>query len=149
LTRAAAALAALFLLAGCGGGDDEGPVAPWTGPQQPLPSDGRVPLDAFEAWAQSVEEEWERSPAGVASAFVPAGSVDGRIRVATANGASADEATAIVTVDRLADDSVRLVRYELELERRDDDTWSAVSATWAQRCQPGRGHQELSAELCV
>lgn len=144
-------LAALALLAGCGGdgGEEDGAAARWNGPRQPLPQSGEVPVDAFEAWATSVDEEWERTPAGVAGAFVPTGSVDARIRVETADGPAEGEATAVVTVDRVADDSVRLVRYELGLERRGDGTWRVVSADWAQRCHRGRGHQDLSPALCV
>jgi hypothetical protein len=147
--RASLALVAVLLAAGCGGGDDEtAPAARWDGPAHPLPAERSLPVQGFEAYAQSVDEAWERSPSEVAESFARPGRLDGFVTIGIADvvdGAT----TADVRVDRLADDSVRTLRFELALERRDDGTWRVASADWSQRCQPGRGHRAFSSEPCV
>jgi hypothetical protein len=58
------------------------------------------------------------------------------------------DGTVIATLDRLADDSIKAVRYSLVFS--DSGGGARVeSATWAQRCQSGRGHDGFSVELCV
>lgn len=54
-----------------------------------------------------------------------------------------------VTTSNFFDDSVFADRWALTLERADDGRLSFVSSTWANSCQPGRGHQDFQAELCV
>jgi hypothetical protein len=53
-----------------------------------------------------------------------------------------------VTLDGLADDSVRAVRYVLHFDPAGVG-WRLRSATWAQRCQAGRGHEDFGASGCV
>ena len=53
-----------------------------------------------------------------------------------------------VTLDRLADDSVRAQRFVLTFTP-DDNGWTLRSARVAQRCWPGRGHTTYSPEPCV
>ena len=159
-------LLALLLASGCGG-DDEATetvtvtvtetapagtttTAPgtWTGIPEPPPADGTLPVDEFNAYAESVDEPWERDIALVTAEYVQrdeteAGSSSYQ---GTANG---DSATTSLVLDGLFDDSVRARRYDLTLSRRSDGTWRIDSARWAQRCQPGRGHQSFTPELCV
>ena len=68
---------------------------------------------------------------------------------ATSSDEERSSASVVLTLAGLLDDSVRAQRYKLELSRRDDGTWKIESASWAQRCQEGRGHQDFSPELCV
>jgi hypothetical protein len=49
----------------------------------------------------------------------------------------------------LADDSIAEVRYQLVLGVTDSGPYQVTSAGWTQRCQPNRGHQDFSTELCV
>ena len=129
------------------------PVAPgtWTGLQFPLPEDGSLPVAAFNAYAESVDRPWERNLTGVTEEFVgeDAGDASSRSFQATTAGESGDTATASLLADGLFDDSVRSRRFDLTLTRRADGTWRIDTAQWAQRCQPGRGHQDFSPELCV
>lgn len=84
----------------------------------------------------------------MAETFARPGRLEGSVTIGLAevvDGAT----TADVRVDRLADDSIRTLRFELALERRDDGTWRVESAAWSQRCQLGRGHQAFSSEPCV
>jgi hypothetical protein len=176
--RRPALLLAIFLAGGCGGDDERvtetitvttattvtvtetttvtgqaptttAPAASaWSGLSFPLPEDGSLPVDQFNAYAETVDEPWERDLAGVMDAFVEAGAGDACSRSFQATS-SGDSATATLTLEGLMDDSVRAQRYELDLGRRDDGTWKVESASWAQRCHEGRGHQDFSPEPCL
>lgn len=54
-----------------------------------------------------------------------------------------------VTLTNLGDDSIAEVRYEVRLDVRPGRPATVTAGSWAQRCQPGRGHQDLRPELCV
>jgi len=116
----------------------------------PLPEDGTLPVEAFNAYTESVDYPWERSLSALTDAFVEAGAGDAvrRSFQSTANDEEGTSATASLTLG-LLDDSVRSLRYRLELSRREDGTWTIESASWAQRCHEGRGHQDFSPELCL
>ena len=135
-------------LAGCGGdgNDDE---ATWAGPPDPA-ADGTVAVDGFVEYAQGVEEDWEGSAAMSAGEFLR---LDERSAArttieATASPEGTGPETVVVTLDGLADDSVRAERWTLRLEP-DGDVFTLTEARRDQRCQPGRGHQDFSPELCV
>lgn len=127
------------------------PSASWAGLPQPLPADGALPVDAFNAYAEGVDEPWERSLLGTADEFVGRDATDGSdISFEAATGPEgAGPATVTLLLDGLLDDSIRARRYELTLSRRDDGTWRVDAAGWAQRCNEGRGHQAFSPEPCV
>jgi hypothetical protein len=117
----------------------------------PLPADGTLPVDAFNAYTESIDEPWERDLSEITNAFVEAGAGDATQRSfqATTTGEGSVSASATLTLEGLFDDSVRAQRYELELSARDDGTWEIESATWAQRCHEGRGHQDFSSAPCL
>ena len=54
-----------------------------------------------------------------------------------------------VTTSNFFDDSVAADRWQLVLERGDEGRIAFVSGTWASSCQPGRGHQDFSTDLCA
>jgi hypothetical protein len=158
--RRTAALLLVAAAAGCGGGGETTTVtvtttvaaeaaAPPALPS-PLPEDGTLPVDDFNAYAESVDEPWERDVAAVLSAFVGAGGADAARQSfeATVRG-EGSAATATLLRDGLLDDSVRALRYDAELRRLGSGAWELVSATWSQRCRAGRGHQDFSPEACV
>ena len=135
---------AVLALAGCGKGN----TPTWAGPPDPG-SDGTVAVEDFAAYQQDVDERWEGSAAMAAAEFLrldertaAATTIEGR---ASAEGAGPEAVT--VTLDGLLDDSIRAERWTLNFEP-DGDTLQLTAATWAQRCQPGRGHQDFSPELC-
>ena len=134
------------MLAGCGGGEH----ASWEGPPRPLPTDGTLPVDGFADYLDAVDEPWETSMVGVATAYVqPLIGAAGDVRSAFPANDPEGNGTVIVTLGRLFDDSVREVRYVLRLEQRDDGSWRPVEASWKQRCHERRGHQALSPEPCL
>jgi hypothetical protein len=124
------------------------PPGTWTGLPQPLPPGGELPVDAFNAYAESVDEPWERDVRRTVDEYVgfEPGDAANVAYQATSNGPSTN---ATLTLDGLSDDSVRSLRYDLVLSQRQDGTWQIDSAEWTQRCQEGRGHQDFSPELCL
>jgi hypothetical protein len=178
-TRRLPALLAVLVVSGCAGDDESAPetvtvtttstvtvtettadtttettVPPpgdWTGLEEPLPADGNLPVDEFNAYAESVDEPWERVVAATTNEYV------GRDRVdvpsvsfqATSGGEGAGPTNASLLLSGLLDDSVRARRYDLTLSRRQDGTWRIDSASWAQSCQQGRGHQAFTPEPCL
>jgi hypothetical protein len=144
-----AAFAALCLsvaaLAGCNGGDED----TWAGPPDPSP-DGSVAVEDFAAHQEDVDQAWEGSVAMAAAEFLR---LDERMATrttiqGTASAEGSGPETVVVTLDGLFDDSVRAERWTLEFEP-DGENYTLTSAQWAQRCQPGRGHQSFSAESCL
>jgi ABC-type glycerol-3-phosphate transport system substrate-binding protein len=134
-------------VAACGGGDESAAPATWNGPQRPYPESGELPVEEFRAYAESVDEDWERAPGTLAAEYTQLAETSGgpeepAVRMAV------DGDAVTVTRTGLADDSVAAERYVLELDE-DDGRWSLGSARWEQRCQPMRGHQQFSPELCV
>ena len=117
----------------------------------PLPADGTLPVDAFNAYTESIDEPWERDLSEITDAFVEAGASDATQRSfqATSSGEGGTSASASLTLGGLLDDSVRAQRYDLELSARGDGTWTVESASWAQRCHEGRGHQAFTPAPCV
>ena len=55
----------------------------------------------------------------------------------------------VVTTSDIPDDSVAATRHRVVFETDEDGLVRFVSGTWAQRCQPGRGHQEFATGLCT
>ena len=141
----AALLSAAAVLAGCGGSDGSS----WAGPPDPA-ADGTVAVEGFAAYQEDVDEDWERSAAMAAAEFLRLDertaartSIEG---MASAEGTGPE--TVVVTLDGILDDSIRAERWTLTFEP-DGETYRLTNAKWTQRCQPGRGHQEFSTELCV
>ena len=72
---------------------------------------------------------------GVATAYVqPLIGAAGDVHAAFPTTDPEGNGVVIVTLGRLFDDSVREVRYVLQLEQRDDGSWRPVGASWEQRC---------------
>ncbi len=109
---------------------------------------GTLPVDAFNARAESVDEPWERDLAATTDEFLALAEQETGNR-SFQSTSSGDTAGASLLVDGLGDDSVRARRYELTFTRRADGTWQIDSASWVQRCHEGRGHQDFSPEPCV
>jgi hypothetical protein len=140
-----AAYVAAAALTGCG--SDNGPT--WGGPPDPA-ADGTVAVDGFAAYQREVEEPWEGSGAMAAAEFLR---LDERTATTTtieerAGPEGTGPETVVVTFDGLLDDSVRAERWTLAFEP-DGENYALAQATWAQRCQPGRGHEGFSPEPCV
>ena len=145
-TRAALSLSAL-VLAGCGSDVDVELV--WGGPPD-SGAGGVVSVDGFAAYQREVDEHWERSAAMAAGEFLRLD--ERKARRITIDGTASPEGTGpqtvTVTLDGLLDDSIRAERWTLGFEEA-DGVYTLTAALREQRCQPGRGHQEFSSELCA
>jgi hypothetical protein len=145
---ACAALCLTFVaLAGCNGGGGEEDA--WAGPPEPA-ADGSVAVDGFADHQQSVDERWERSAELGAAEFLR---LEERTAVRTmiagrSEGEGGGPRGVTVTLDGLLDDSVRAERWLLLFESA-GETYALSSAVRTLLCQPGRGHQDFTAEPCV
>jgi len=144
---ASIALVALAL-AGCGNDVDVELV--WGGPPDAAPG-GAVSTQGFLGFQQEVDEEWERSPAMAAGVFLR---LDERNATRTTIDAEAGpegggDQTVVVTLDGLADDSVRTERWTLGFEETDDGVYALTGALRELRCHEGRGHQDFAGEACT
>ena len=143
----AASLLASLAIAGCG--SDVAVEIVWGGPPQPDPG-GVVSVDGFAGYQREVDEHWERSAVMAAGEFLR---LDERTAARTtiegkASAEGRGPQTVVVTLDGLLDDSIRAERWTLGFEE-DAGVYTLTAALWEQRCQPGRGHQEFSADDCV
>lgn len=144
----AALVLSTLALAGCG--DDVEVELVWGGPPEAQPG-GAVSTDGFAAFQREVDEEWERSPAMAAAIFLR---LDERRVVRTTIDAEAGpegggDQTVVVTLDGLADDSVRAERWTLGFEEGEDGVYALTGALRELRCHEGRGHQDFAAEPCT
>lgn len=146
LACAALSISALAL-AGCG--SDVSVELVWGGPPKPEAS-GVVSVDGFAAYQREVDERWERSAAMAAGEFLR---LDERTAARTtiegkASAEGSGPQTVVVTLDGLLDDSIRAERWTLGFDEA-DGVYTLTAALREQRCQPGRGHQDFSADDCV
>jgi hypothetical protein len=148
LLACAALTVASLLLAGCGNDVDVELV--WGGPPDAEPG-GAVSTEGFSGFQQEVEAEWERSPAMAAGIFLR---LDERTAARTTIDAKAGpegggDQIVTVTLDGLADDSVRTERWTLGFEEQEDGVYALTGALREFRCHEGRGHQDFAGEACV
>lgn len=123
----------------------------WDGLDEPLPASGELPVDEFNAYAESVDEPWEQEVAATVDEYVgrEAGDAPNVTFQATSGPEGGGPTSATLQLEGLLDDSVRSRRYDVTLSRRGDGTWEIVSASWAQRCHEGRGHQSFTPAPCL
>ena len=146
--RFAVVILAALALAGCGSDVDVELV--WAGPPDAA-AGGAVSTDGFSGFQQEVDEEWERSPAMAAAVFLR---LDERKAARTTIDAKAGPEggggqTVVVTLDGLADDSVRTERWTLGFEEAADGVYALTGALRELRCHEGRGHEDFAGEICV
>lgn len=144
----AAFVVAGLIAAGCGSDVDVELV--WAGPPDAA-SGGVVSTQGFSAFQQEVDEDWERSPALAAGVFLR---LDERkaVRItidAKAGPEGGGGQIVTVTLDGIADDSVRTERWTLGFEEAPDDVYALTGALRELRCQEGRGHQDFNGEACL
>jgi hypothetical protein len=126
------------------------PPPAWTEfPQPSLPS-GTVPVAGFNAYLDRYPSA-AADPRPLALTFThndpPPTEPANALRVEDQALSSGRQQVIVFT--RLADDSVAEVRYDLVFMPHSDGTWRLASASWSQRCQPNRGHQDFTTEVCI
>jgi hypothetical protein len=149
LVACAALVLAGLTLAGCG--SDVEVELVWSGPPEPG-AGGVVPVDGFAAYQRGVDEHWEHSPAMAAGEFLRLDErTASRITVdADAGPEGTGPQTVVVTLEGVPDDSVRTERWTLGFEEDEDEgVYTLTAALREQRCRPGRGHEDFSADYCV
>jgi hypothetical protein len=147
VSYAALLLVAGLLAAGCADDGSEG--ASWAGPPAPA-VDGSVEVDEFADYQESVDERWESSAETAASEFLR---LDERQAIRTtiagrSEGEGGGPRAVTVTLDGLLDDSVRAERWLLLFEHA-NGSYRLTSAIRTLACNPGRGHEDFTAEPCL
>lgn len=146
--RPAAAAAVALVLAGCGDGGAR-PTG-WNGTPE-RSADGRVQIGAFNDFLAGDGSEFAGSPVAAVTEFLrlDESSAARTTIVATSPGEVRNFSEVLATLDGLLDDSIRAMRYTVELQRDEDGTWRLRAADWAQRCHEGRGHAAFSPDPCL
>jgi hypothetical protein len=111
--------------------------------------DGSISAATFNALLDSEHPSWASSPERVANTFLDTGAIDASTVATQLTALSAQAADVVVNAEGLRDDSVHAARYNLHLVRQPDQTWRLATVAWSQQCQPNRGHQNFTTELCV
>jgi hypothetical protein len=109
---------------------------------------GEVTAPGLNELIEAVRPPWAASAAGVTGMMLlPLDSESEQ--VAATQTVAGDGRTVIeATISGLPDDSVGAARYTLTFEAI-DGLYRFVTGRSAWSCQPGRGHQDFSLELCV
>jgi hypothetical protein len=130
----------------------------WTGGLQVDPTSATataVGLDAFldtidwPVEGQSHVWPWGTGPVAFANAVAGPASSAAEVRTIEATFTAGDEVAVSVTIEGLLDDSVYGVRYVMLITWLDGPGFRIERIDWASSCQPDRGHQDYSSELCV
>jgi D-alanyl-D-alanine carboxypeptidase/Putative peptidoglycan binding domain len=125
----------------------------WTGEINALidTTIGKVNVAPFNDYLETASVPVNRSPCDAARVLLHLDRPrqEGETVSVAVDPEGAANATVTVTIEHLADDSVAAVRYVLVFEDSGDDAIGLASGSWSQRCQPGRGHQDFSTDLCV
>ncbi len=149
----AALLLSVVALVGCNGSDEddsgEDSDVSWTA-EHLVDLDDAMLVAEFNTYAESVDEQWERTPVTVVAEMLRMDSSDNpNVSVTSvAQAEAATEAIVTVTYSRLLDDSVEATRNTVTL-RREGDVWRVARVERSVKCKPGRGHQSFSADVCV
>jgi hypothetical protein len=117
----------------------------WPGAVQIDSASGDVGTAGLNDYIAEAQPLWAADPSLLALQIVPA--VGPNESVAS----EFDEATGVLTITTsgFLDDSVAAGRITVVTERATDGLLRVVSATYGVQCQPGRGHQDFSTELCA
>ena len=137
-----------LLVAGCANDGEAEPS--WAGPPD-AGSGGAVSTEEFSEFERDVDADWERSPAMAAGVFLRLDErTAGHTTIdATAGPEGGGDQSVIVTLDGLADDSVRTERWTLGFVESDDGVYALTGALREFRCHEGRGQQDFAGEACV
>jgi Immunoglobulin-like domain of bacterial spore germination len=111
------------------------------------PGGAVVPVSTFNTFVSSVDPAWAEEAVSTAFYFA-VGPVDDEFpqRFEITNPAPG---VFEVTGWGSADDSVEAGRFLVRVAEQADGTWRVTSATWSQKCWPGRGHQDFSTVPCI
>jgi hypothetical protein len=146
--RGVALLASVLFLASCGSGG--GSKATWPGPAK-ADAAGKVAIGGFNDFLAGDGKEFAGSPVAAVTEFLRLDKSSASVTtvVATSPGEVRNFSEVVATLDGLLDDSVRTERYTVELQRDPSKLWRVRAVDRAQRCRPGRGHQDFSPKPCV
>jgi hypothetical protein len=120
-------------------------VPSWSGQVVIDPATGVVDVSGLNAYIDAVQPAWAAHPDALVSQLVQQLGPNERLT------AEFDQSTGILEIitTGLLDDSVAATRIAAETMMGDDGLLRVTKATYGVQCQPDRGHQDFSVELCV
>lgn len=122
----------------------------WGGEVQVDVESGTVAAPGFDDFVTAEVPGWAFDPREAAVVLLDMGSQpEGRTVEVTQQEATGGQVVVTVTVANLRDDSVNAERYTITFDTAPDVPVSFVDGSYRVRCQPGRGHQDFSTELCA
>lgn len=98
--------------------------------------------------ASRIDEPWATDPVAFANAVVGPFLPPNEQRTITTEQIDESLIRATVTSTNFFDDSGFGTRHALDFTIGDDGHLTLVGGTWGQVCQPDRGHQDFTPELC-
>jgi hypothetical protein len=118
----------------------------WTGRPE-VGDDGNLTLPDIDT---SIDNgaTWSHDPVAFGNAVAGRPEVNERRTIELVQQAEYEFRVTVTTSNHF-DDSVFATRFAFTLNRDDAGQFRFVSGQWAQTCQPRRGQQDFSAELCV
>jgi hypothetical protein len=141
----------VLALAGCGGSSGGNEALPeWTATPKPDAA-GHIPVADYNDFLAGDGKVFARSPTAASAEFLGLDKTSAMVSnvEATSPGEVPNFSEVVATLTGLQDDSVRDARYTLEFQKdKASGDWRLRAADYAQRCQPGRGHQGYSPALC-
>jgi hypothetical protein len=117
----------------------------WSGRVEINTTSGRVEAPGLNDYIAENQPAWASDPSLFGTQLVQAVDANESVQI------EFDEAAQVLTITTLGllDDSGAAVRITVETERAEDGLLRFVSGTYGWQCQPGRGHQDFSTELCT
>ncbi len=124
------------------------PAPDWPGRLDVDVGSGRVMAPGFNKFVEDVAPSWAQDPRKTARMLTGPTRKPERLEILEPVG-NGDQTVVTVTKSNFMDDSVFAARYRFVLLVGEDGLHRFVEGRWSQRCQPGRGHQDFSLELCI
>lgn len=106
--------------------------------------------DGLNDYIEAAQPVWASDPAMLGLQLAPTVQPNETVHVEIVTSSPSGVASEIsITTSGFLDDSVAASQVVANVEQGDDGLYRFVSASYGFQCQPGRGHQDFSSELCI
>ena len=122
----------------------------WNGRLDVDVATGAISAEGFNTFVDTRQPIEARTAGGTALMLVGRDDAPETATALSERPGTDDRTTVTITKSNLLDDSIHAVRYQIELQQMPDDTlFRFIGGEWGQQCQPDRGHQDFTTELCA
>jgi hypothetical protein len=124
--------------------------AGWPGVAVVDPQTGVLIADGLNDYIEEAQPAWANDPAMLGLQLAPTVQPNETVQVEIVTSGPGGVASQIsIMTSGFLDDSVAASQVVATVVLDEDGVYRFVSATYGVRCQPGRGHQDFSTELCI